>query len=57
MSHNVVPPLKGPAPPADEVMTLWKRVKRLGMRLSTEEVFRSDGTSKRVTRVRRSIRL
>jgi hypothetical protein len=56
MSHNVVPPLKGPAP-ADEVMTLWKRLKRLGMRLSTEEVFRSDGTSKRVTRVRRSIRL
>jgi hypothetical protein len=57
MSHNVVPPLKGPAPPADEVMTLWKRVKPLGMRLSTEEVFRSDGTSKRVTRVRRSLRL
>jgi hypothetical protein len=57
MSHNVVPPLKGPAPPADEVMTLWKRVKRLGTLLSTEEVFRADGTSKRVRRVRRSIRM
>jgi hypothetical protein len=57
MSHNVVPPLKGPAPPADEVMTLWKRLKRLGMRLSTEEVFGADGTSKRVTRVRRSRRM
>ena len=30
MSHNVVPPLKSPAPPADEAMTLWKRLKRLG---------------------------
>jgi hypothetical protein len=57
MSHNVVPPLKGPAPPVDEAMTLWKRLKRLGTRLSTEEVFRTDGTSKRVTRVRRSIRM
>ena len=53
MSHNVVPLLKSPAPPVDEVMTLWKRVKRLG----TEEVYHSDGTSKRVTRVRRSIRM
>ena len=41
MSHNVVPPLKGPAPPADEVMTLWKRLKRLGTQLSTEEVFQN----------------
>jgi len=57
MSHNVVPPLKGPAPPADEVMTLWKRLKRLGMLLSTEEVVSAGGTSKRVTRVRRSIRM
>jgi hypothetical protein len=56
MSHNVVPPLKGPAPPA-EVMTLWKRVKRLGTLLTTEEVFNADGTSKRVTRVHRSIRM
>jgi hypothetical protein len=56
MSHNVAP-LKGPAPPADEVMTLWKRVKHLGTLLSKEEVFNADGTSKRVTRVRRSIRM
>lgn len=54
MSHNVVLPLKGPAPAADEVMTLWKRMKRLGTRLSTEEVFGADGTSKRVTRVLRA---
>ena len=53
MSHNVVPPLKGPAPPA-EVTTLWKRVKHLGTLLSTEEVYNADGTSKRVTRVRRA---
>ena len=57
MSHNVVPPLKGPAPPADELMTLWKRVKHLGTRFSTEEVFRADRTSKRVRRVHRSIRM
>jgi hypothetical protein len=57
MSHNVVPPLRGPAPPADEVMTLWKRFKHLGTLLSTEEVFDAEGTSKRMTRVRRSIRM
>jgi hypothetical protein len=57
MSHNLVPPLKDPAPPADEVMTLWKRLKRLGTRFSTEEVFGADGTNKRVRRVRRSIRM
>ena len=57
MSHNVVPPLKGPAPPADEVMTLWKRFKHQGTLLSTEEVFHEDGTNARVTRVRRSIRM
>jgi hypothetical protein len=57
MSHNIVRPLKRPAPPADEVMTLWKRVKRLGTLFSTEEIFRADGTSKRVTRVRRSRRM
>ena len=56
MSHNVAP-LKGPAPPADEVMTLWKRVKHLGTLLTTEEIFDEEGTSKRVTRVRRSIRM
>jgi hypothetical protein len=54
MSHNVVPPLKSPAPPADEAVTLWKRLKRLGTLLSTEEILHSDGTSKRVTRVLRS---
>ena len=57
MSHNVVPPLKSPAPPADEVMTLWKRAKHLWTLLSTEEVFGADGTSKRVTRVRRAGRM
>jgi hypothetical protein len=57
MSHNVVPPLKSPAPPADEVMSLWKRLKRLGTRLSTEEIFGAEGTTKRVTRVRRSGRM
>jgi hypothetical protein len=57
MSHNVVPPLKAPAPPADEVMTLWKRFKHLGTLLSTEEVFDANGSSERVTRVRRSIRM
>jgi hypothetical protein len=56
MSHNAAG-LKGPAPPRDEVMTLWKRVKHLGTLLSTEEVYNADGTSKRVTRVRRSIRM
>ena len=54
MSHNVVPPLKSPAPPAPEAMNLWKRVQRLWMLLSTEEVFHADGTSKRVTRVLRA---
>ena len=57
MSHNVVPPLKSPAPPAPEVMTLWRRVKHLGTLLTTEEAFSADGTSKRVTRVSRSIRM
>jgi hypothetical protein len=57
MSHNVAPPLKAPTPPRDEVMTLWKRVKRLGTLVTTEEVYSADGTSKRVTRVRRSIRM
>jgi hypothetical protein len=57
MSHNVVPPVRGPAPPAVEAMTLWKRMKRLGTLLTTEEVVDADGTSKRVTRVSRSIRM
>jgi hypothetical protein len=54
MSHNVVPPLKSPAPPAPEALTLWKRLKHLWMVWSTEEVFHADGTSERVTRVLRS---
>jgi hypothetical protein len=54
MSHNVVPPLKSPAPPAPEAMTLWKRVTHLWWQLTTEEVFHADGTSKRVTRVLRA---
>jgi hypothetical protein len=57
MSHNVVPPLKGPAPPADEVMSMWKRVKHLGTLLTTEEAFNADGTSKRRTMVRRAMRM
>jgi hypothetical protein len=56
MSHNVAG-LKDPAPPSGGVMTLWKRVKHLGTLLTTEEVFNADGTSKRVTRVRRSMRM
>jgi hypothetical protein len=51
MSHNVVPPLKSPAPPAPETVTLWKRLKQRWMVWSTEEVFHADGSSERVTRV------
>ena len=54
MSHNVVPPIKSPAPPMEEATTAWKRLKRLGRRLSTEEVFDADGTSKK--RVSRDLR-
>jgi hypothetical protein len=54
MSHNVVPPLKSPAPPAPEALSLWKRMKHLGTLLSTEEVLDADGTTKRVTRVLRA---
>ena len=54
MSHNVVPPLKSPAPPAPEAMSLWKRVQRLWTLSTTEEVFHEGGTSKRVTRVLRA---
>jgi hypothetical protein len=56
MSQNAAP-VKGPAAPPAEVMTLWTRVKRLGTLLSTEEVFNEDGTSKRVTRVLRAGRM
>ncbi len=56
MSQNAAP-VQGPAPPV-EVMTLWKRVKRLGTLLTREEVYNAaDGTSKRVTRVHRSMRM
>ena len=54
MSDNAVPPVKGPAPPAVEAMTLWKHMKRLGTLLTTEEVVQANGTSNRVTRVLRS---
>jgi hypothetical protein len=47
--------LKSPAPPASEVMTVWKLVQRLWTRSTTEEVVGADGNSKRVMRVRRSI--
>ena len=57
MSHNVVPPLKSPAPGAPEAMTLWKRVQHLWTLSTTEEVVGADGTTKRVTRVRRSGRM
>ena len=57
MSHNVVPPLKSPAPPAHEALTLWKRLKRMWMGWTTEEVFHADGTSTRVTRVLRARRM
>jgi hypothetical protein len=57
MSQNAVPPLKSPAPPVDEATTLWKRLKRLGTRLTTEEIVHADGTSKRVTRVLRASRM
>jgi hypothetical protein len=49
-------PLKGPAPPADEAMTLWKRVKHLGTLFTTEEIVNAEGTSQCVTRGCRSIR-
>ena len=57
MSHNVVPPIKSPAPPAPEAITLWKRVQHFWTLLTTEEVFQADGSSKRVTRVLRASRM
>jgi hypothetical protein len=53
ISHNVVPPLKGPAP-APEAISLWMRVRRLWTLSTTDEVFHEDGTSTRVTRVLRA---
>ena len=48
---------KGPAQLA-EVVTVRKPMKYLGTLLTTEteEVFNADGTNKRVTTVRRSVR-
>jgi hypothetical protein len=56
MSHNAAG-LQGPAPPKEEVKTLWKRVKHLVTLLTTEEVFNADGTTKRRTMVRRARRM
>ncbi len=56
MNHDAAVP-KGPAPLA-EVITVPKPVKYLGTLLSTqtEEVPNGDGTTKRMTTVRRSVR-
>ena len=56
MSNDAVGP-KGPAPQA-EVIAARKHMKYLGTLLTTdtEEVFNANGTSKRVTTVRRSLR-
>ena len=56
MSNDAVGP-KGPAPQA-EVIAARKHMKYLGAMLTTdtEEVFNANGTSKRVTTVRRSLR-
>jgi hypothetical protein len=56
MSHNAAG-LQGPAPPKEEVKTLWKRLKRLGTLLSTEEVFDADGSTTRRRMVRRARRM
>ena len=56
MNHDAVGP-KGPAPVA-EVNSVRKPMRYLGTLLSTEteEVSNGNGTSKRVTTVRRSVR-
>ena len=56
MIHDAGRP-KGHAPLA-EVITVGKPMKYLGTQLSTEteEVFNADGTNKRMTTVRRSVR-
>jgi len=56
MSHNTAG-LQGPAPPKEEVKTLWKRVKHLGTLLTTEEVFNADGATKHRRMVRRAMRM
>jgi hypothetical protein len=56
MSHDAVRP-KGPAPLAKDI-SVRKPMKYLGTLLTTqtEEVSKGDGTKKRVTTVRRSVR-
>ena len=56
MSHDAVGP-KGPAPQSEGI-SARKPMKYLGTLLSTdtEEVFNANGTSKRVTTLRRSVR-
>ena len=56
MNHDAVGP-RGPAPQAKD-MSAPKPMKYLGTLLSTqtEEVSNGDGTNKRVTTVRRSVR-
>ena len=56
MSHDAVGP-KGPAPQSEGI-SARKPMKYLGTLLTTdtEEVFNANGTSKRVTTLRRSVR-
>ena len=56
MNHDAVGP-RGPAPLAKHI-SARKHMKYLGTMLTadTEEVFNANGTSKRVTTVRRSVR-
>ena len=56
MNHDAVGP-RGPAPLAKDI-SARKPMKYLGTLLTTqtEEVFNANGTSKRVTTLRRSVR-
>ena len=56
MSHDTAVP-KGPAPLAEGI-PVRKPMKYLGTLLNTEteDVFNADGTNKRMTTVRRSVR-
>jgi len=56
MSHDAAGP-KGPAPLAEGI-PVRRSAKYLGTLLTTgtEEVFNADGTNKRMTTVRRSVR-
>jgi hypothetical protein len=57
MSHDAGVP-KDPAPRGAEVITARKPMKYLGTLLSTQtaEVSNGDGTNKRLTTIRRSVR-